>query len=182
MIVRKLYPWEWDELRAHLLRLDPEVRRLRFCRRVDDEDVEAYCDRIDRRRTTVLGCFIEGRLRGVAELIEIPQELPKSAEIALSVERPFQRQGIGTRLLGQVLLVARNRMIRTVHLISLSENEPLQHLARKFGATTQTYLSSTEGRIGLAWPSYLSLLEELAADGHALIGAAFELTAERKAG
>jgi GNAT superfamily N-acetyltransferase len=179
MIVRKLYPWEWHELSAHLLRLGPEERRLRFCRQVDDAFIHAYCDRIDRPRTTVLGCFAGGTLRGVAELIQIPQGW--SAEVALSVERPFQRQGIGGRLLGQILVVARNRMVRNVHLISLRENEPLQHLARKFGATTETYLSSTEGLIGLPWPSYLSLLEEMAADGQALLGAAFELTAERKA-
>ncbi len=174
MIVRKLYPWEWHEFRAHLLRLGAEERRLRFCRKVDDAFIHAYCDRIDRPRTTVLGCFVEGRLRGVAELIQIPQE--RSAEVALSVEQPFQRQGIGGRLLGQILLVARNRMVRTVHLVSLRENEPLQHLS-----TTETYFSSTEGLIGLPWPSYLSLLEEMTADGHALLGAAFELPAERKA-
>jgi GNAT superfamily N-acetyltransferase len=182
MFVRKLSPWEWDELRAHLLRLAAEERRWRFCRRMDDAAIDAYCDRIDRLRTTVLGCFIDGTLRAVAELIQIPQEWPMSAEIALSVEKPFQRQGIGARLLGQALLVARNRMIRTVHLVSLSDNEPMQHLARKFGASTETYLTSTEGQIGLPWPSYLSLLEELAADGQGLIGAAFELHAERKAG
>lgn len=180
MIVRKLYPWEWHEFRAHLLRLGPEERRLRFCRRVDDAFIHAYCDRIDRPRTTVLGCFVEGTLRGVAELIRIPQE--RSAEVALSVEQPYQRQGIGGRLLEQILLVARNRVVRTVHLVSLRENAPLQHLAAKFGATTETYLASTEGRIGLPWPSYQSLLEEMAADGQALFGAAFELTAERKAG
>jgi GNAT superfamily N-acetyltransferase len=165
-----------------LLRLGQEERRLRFCRRVDDDTINAYCDRIDRARTTVLGCFVNGTLRGVAELIEFPLEWPKSAEIALSVERPFQRRGIGGRLLGQLLLVARNRMIRNVHLISLSENEPLQHLAQRFGARTETYLASTEGLIDLPRPSYLSLLEEMTAEGHALIGAAFELAAERKAG
>jgi GNAT superfamily N-acetyltransferase len=179
MIVRKLYPWEWHELEAHLLRLGPEERRLRFCRRVDDTFIHDYCDRVDRPRTTILGCFVAGTLRGVAELIQIPQGW--SAEVALSVEQPFQRQGIGGRLLGQILLMARNRMVRTVHLVSLRENAPLQHLAAKFGATTETYLSSTEGQIGLPWPSYLSLLEEMATNGHALLGAAFELTAERKA-
>mgnify|MGYP006211472689 CR=1 FL=1 len=59
-------------------------------------------------------------------------------------------------------------MVRTVHLVSLRENEPLQHLARKFGAITETYLSSTEGQIGLPWPSYLSLLEEMTAESQAL--------------
>lgn len=180
MIVRKLYPWEWHAFRAHLLRLGPEERRLRFCRGVDDAFIHAYCDRIDRPRTTVLCCFVAGTLRGVAELIQIPQE--RSAEVALSVEQPFQRQGIGGRLLGQILLVARNRLVRTVLLVSLRENEALQHLAARFGATTETYLSSTEGQIGLPWPSYLSLLEEMTADGQALLGAAFELTAERRAG
>ena len=182
MIVRKLYPWEWHAHREHLLRLGPEERRLRFCRRVDDAAIEAYCDRVDRSRTTVLGCFIEGRLCGMAELIQIPQEWPMRAEIALSVEGPFQGQGVGGRLLEQILVVARNRMIRTIHIVSLVENEPMQHLAEKFGARTETYLSSTEGLIGLPWPSYVSLLQEMAAEGQALIGAVFELSAERKAG
>ena len=182
MIVRKLYPWEWDALQAHLLRLGPEERRLRFLRRVDAAAIHDYCDRVDRPRTTVLGCFVDGTLRGVVELIQLPRTWPMSAEIALSVELPFQQQGIGGRLLAQVLLVARNRMIRTVHVISVLENEPMQHLARKFGAKTETYLSTTEGRISLPLPSYLSVVEEMATDGHGLISAAFELHAERKAG
>ncbi|HUF45824.1 MAG TPA: GNAT family N-acetyltransferase [Aestuariivirgaceae bacterium] len=181
MIVRKLTPWEWEALRAHLLRLGPEERRMRFCRPVSDAAIHAYCDRIDRPRTTILGCFIDGALRAVAELILIPDEWPMNAEIALSVEKPFQRQGIGGRLLGQVLLVARNRLIRTVHLISLSENEAMQHLAREFGASIEVHVETAQGRIGLAWPSYLSLVEELSADGHALIGAVFELSAKKAA-
>ena len=181
MVLRKLRSWEWEALRAHLLRLGPGDRRMRFCRPVDDAQIHAYCDRIDRLRTTILGCFVDGTLRGVAELIQFPKEWPMSAEIALSVEGPFQRRGIGGRLLAQVLLVARNRMIRTVHLISLTENEPMQHLARKSGATTETCLSSTEGLIGLPWPSYLSLLEEMAADGQALIATMFDLPLETAA-
>jgi GNAT superfamily N-acetyltransferase len=175
MVIRKLWPWEWDDLKSHLLRLGPEERRMRFCRPVGDGAIHAYFDRIDRPRTTVLGCFVEGSLRGVAELILLPQDWPITAEIALSVESPFQHQGIGGRLLEHSLLVARNRFVRTVYLISLADNAPIQHLARKFGASIETHLTSAEGRIGLNWPTYLSLVEEMASDGQALIGAVFEM-------
>lgn len=180
MIVRKLFAWEWDGLRAHLLRLGPEERRLRFFRRIDDAAINAYCDRIDRLRTTVIGGFVDGELCGVAELIQAPPAWPSSAEIALSVERPYQQRGVGSRLLRQCLLVARNRMIRNVHLISLRENEPMRHLARSFGAATESHLTTTDGLIVLAWPSYLSLLEEIVVDGQALIGNALERTASRR--
>jgi GNAT superfamily N-acetyltransferase len=97
-----------------------------------------------------------------------------SSEIALSVERAFQQQGIGGKLLEKALLLARNRFIDTVHLISLRENESVQHLARKFDAKIGAYGLATEGRIRLPSPSYVSLMEEITADGQALISAVFE--------
>lgn len=55
MVVRKLWGWEWERLRGHLLRLDAEDRRMRFGRPVSDGFIHAYCDRNDRQRTTVIG-------------------------------------------------------------------------------------------------------------------------------
>jgi GNAT superfamily N-acetyltransferase len=174
MTIRKIWSWEWGQHRAHLLRLAPEDRRLRFCRAVSDHFIHRYCDQLDQSQTRLFGCFIDGTLRGVAELVRIPESKPVSSEIALSVERAFQQQGIGGKLLEKALLLARNRFIDTVHLISLRENESVQHLARKFDAKIGAYGLATEGRIRLPSPSYVSLMEEITADGQALISAVFE--------
>lgn len=179
MIIRKLWAWEWERLRGHLLRLESEERRMRFGQPVGDAFIHQYCDRIDRPRTTVVGCFVGDVLRGVAELVRIPGGIPASAEIALSVERAFQGQGIGGRLLQKALLLARNRFVDTVHLICLPENERMRRLARRFGASVAVHDAGSEGRIQLLWPSYLTLLEEATADGQALASAVFELPVEQ---
>lgn len=177
MIARKLWPWERGSLREHLLRLGDEERVMRFCSPVGDAFINGYCDRIDWLRMVVVGAFVDGRLRGIAELIVLPQQWPNSAELAMSVERSFQRQGIGRRLIDQVLLAARNRLVREVYLISRPENEPMRRLARAVGTRFRSSGAIAEGRIGLPWPSYLSLTEEWASDGEALLGAACERTA-----
>lgn len=179
MTFRKLWSWEWGQHRAHLLRLAPEDRRLRFCRAVSDDFIHRYCDQIDRSQTTLVGCFVNGTLRGVAELVRIPEGVPVSAEIALSVESDFQAQGIGGKLLEKALLFARNRFVDTVHMISLRENESVQHLVRKFGANIGAYGLTTNGRIHLPSPSYVSLIDEITADGQALVSAVFEPPVEQ---
>lgn len=114
MIVRRLLPWEWRELRAHLLRLDPDDRQMRFCAPAGDRYIDTYCDRIDPLRTIALGCLVDGTLRGVAELIRVSDAWPIRAEVALSVERDFQNRGIGGRLLARAFAVARNRLVHSV--------------------------------------------------------------------
>lgn len=168
MIVRRLLPWERHELRAHLLRLGPEERLSRFCTPASDRFIHAYCDRADPLRMIAVGCFVDGTLRGVAELIRTRDAWPAEAEVALSVERPFQDRGIGGALLERVLLVARNRLIRVVHSIFLPENEKMPHLLGKAGAAFPAGAASGEARITLPWPTPGSVLAEMALHGGAL--------------
>ena len=179
MIIRKLWSWEWDKLHAHLLRLDREDRRLRFCRPVSDAFIHRYCQQIDRIRTTVTACFVDDTLRGAAELVRISDDLPARAELALSVEAGFQGRGIGARLLDRALLHARNRFVDTVYMYSLRDNARIQRLVRRYGANVTAHEATSEGSIHLPWPSHLSLFEELSGDGQALIAAAFELPTRR---
>jgi GNAT superfamily N-acetyltransferase len=174
MHIRKLWSWERERLRSHLLRLGPEDRRLRFCRPANDDFVHRYGDRIDWRLTWVVGSFADDALRGVAEIVRLPDSDPAAAEIALSVEGPWQGRGIGNLLLREALLLARNRFVHTAHMIALRENPRIQHLMRKFGARVETEATDAEGRFRLLPPTHLSLMEELVFDGRALISAVFE--------
>lgn len=178
MILRKLWAWEREQMRAHLLRLDAQDRRLRFGRAASDETIHRYCDRIDWPRTTVVSCFAGESLRGIAELVRLPGDAPVGAEVALSVDPAFRGRGVGAGLLGKTLMLARNRFVDTVFLLALAENEPVRRLARRFGASITTYADTSAGRIRLPWPSCLSLMEEAGGDGQALIGAVLEPAVE----
>lgn len=171
---RKLQAADQAAMEAHLLRLEPHDRYLRFWGGAKDEVITAYCKRLDWSATVVIGVFIDGELRGVGELVRVRLVPHLSAEIALSVEGPWQNAGVGTELLRRVLTVARNRFIDRVYMLCLSENKKMQKIARKFDANLTFHDGEVEGRIWPAWPSYLSLAEEAVRDGEAFFNTFFD--------
>ena len=132
MTFRRLAANEHEDLLRHLLRLGAEDRRLRFGGYVGEERLRAYCRRLDRHPgSLVLGCFIAGELRGVGELKPIKGTWPRAAELAVSVEAPFRGRGLGTELCRRLLVRARNRFITRLYMLCLSDNRPVQRMARK---------------------------------------------------
>ena len=124
----RLLPHEAADLKTHLIRLDPQERALRFFASVNDGFIERHVDGIDWAHAIVVGAFRGGHLVGVAELLQTPE----GAELAVSVNRDIQHEGVGTELVGRALLAARNRGIRHVTVEYLSRNNPIRRIAAKF--------------------------------------------------
>jgi GNAT superfamily N-acetyltransferase len=97
---------ETELCRQHLLRLDAESRRNRLAGAVS-EYIRRYADPSALHDAVICGFFVDGVLRGAAELRLL--EHPGEAEAALSIERAWQSRGVGSALFKRVLLVARNR-------------------------------------------------------------------------
>lgn len=110
---------------AHLARLGREAGRARF-------SAERLPGGLPEP-TLALGCWIDGRLRGVAELYKLPGH-PSRAELAASVEPPFQGRGLGTMLLERLIVLAHNRGIRSLLALCAEDNGRLIGLLRRFGA------------------------------------------------
>jgi Acetyltransferase (GNAT) family len=87
-----------------------------------------------------------------------------AAEAALSVQRTYQNRGVGTELLRRLIVLARNRSIRSLHMLCLLENGKVLHIARKLGAKVTFDQSAVEARLGLPRPNHLTLLLELLDD------------------
>lgn len=164
--IRKLWVGESIRYRDHLLRLDPASRRSRFGGGVSDTFIRDYVTRTFGLNAVVHGFFVEGMLRGAAELRPLGPALAGEAEAAFSIEQPWQSHGVGSELLGRTLLAARNRGIKRLHMACLADNRRMQELARKFAAELSFDFGSVVGELAAARPTAMSVVRELVSDSH----------------
>jgi GNAT superfamily N-acetyltransferase len=173
-VIRKLWVGEIAKYAEHLLRLDSESRTNRFGGVVSEEFVRNYVSTIGRLDAIVHGFFVDGVLRGAAELRSFGAALPNEAEVAFSIESPWQSHGVGSALLERTLLAARNRGIKLLHMSCLAHNERMQQLARKFDAELTFDFGSVIGEVVAPHATPVSMMREVFADGHAFATAALD--------
>jgi GNAT superfamily N-acetyltransferase len=174
-VIRKLWISETDLYRDHLLRLDGESRRNRFGGGVADEFIRGHVDLSIGLDAVIHGFFVDGAMRGAAELRPIGSAFAEEAEAAFSIEKPWQSHGVGTALLDRTLLAARNRGIKLLHMACLAENRRMQQLARKFDAELTFDFGSVVGEVEAPHATPLSVMREMVADGHGFATAMLEV-------
>jgi GNAT superfamily N-acetyltransferase len=177
-VIRKLWIDRPDAYRDHLLRLDRDSRRNRFGGGVSDEFIHNYIDLSRGFDTVIHGFFVDGTLRGVAELRPLGATPPEEAEVAFSIEKPWQSHGVGTALLERTLLAARNRGIKLLHMACLANNERMIDLARKFEAELKFDFGSVIGEVETPHPTPMSVLREFLADSHGFATAMLDVQAK----
>jgi GNAT superfamily N-acetyltransferase len=163
-LIRKLWIAEADLYRDHLLRLDPESRQSRLGGGVSDEFISTYVGTTLGLSAVIHGYFVEGVLRGAAELRPLGPAFAREAEAAISIESPWQSHGVGSALLDRTLLAARNRGINKLHMACLANNRRMRELARKFSAELSFDFGTVVGEVTAARPTPLSLLREIVSD------------------
>jgi RimJ/RimL family protein N-acetyltransferase len=173
--VRKLWPTEMEKFRDHLLRLDKDSRQLRFGLSVDDTFIEAYTARADFKATVIYGYFAGGEMHAAAELRCVGEGWGTEAEAAFSVEPAFQDGGVGTDLLGRVLLAARNRGIHRLYMNCLPENRKMQRIARKYDAELHFDHGEVVGKVRTPGPTPATLWSEAIDDGNGFVMAVLDL-------
>jgi GNAT superfamily N-acetyltransferase len=165
-LIRKLWSVETDAYRDHLLRLDPESRRNRFNATIADDAVRGYAATARGSDVILHGFFVDGVLRGIADLRILGPLYRREAEAAFSIEKPWQSHGIGSALLERSLLAARNRGIKLLHVSCLAGNQRMQQLARKFDAELTFDFDTVIGKMENPHPTPLSVMRELVIDSH----------------
>ena len=157
----RLSGFQRDRVLGHLLRLEAEDRACRFGAALGDDELRAYWERIDWARTLMVGCEVGGELRAIGELKMIGDGWGPVAEVAITVEGPFQGQGIGGELLRRLATLARNRGVRALCTVCLARNRRVQRMVRHLGAELTEYGGELEGQIDLPRPSYASFAQEI---------------------
>jgi len=174
-LIRKLWIGQADLYREHLLRLDRESRRSRFAGAVSDQFVCDYADLAFGIDVVIHGFFVDGTLRGAAELRTVGAPILHAAEAAFSIEKPWQSHGVGSLLLERTLLAARNRGYRQLHMACLAENRRMQQLARKFDAELSFDFGGVVGEVESWRANPLSVMQELMEDSHGFATAMLDL-------
>jgi GNAT superfamily N-acetyltransferase len=169
LVYRKLWDHDRPDVAAHLRRLGPAERHERFLRATRDEASDAYVAGLDPHRALLLGCFVDGVLRGVAELHLGVGNRFGHAEAAFSVERDFQGHGVGRALMERVVTAARNRGVRLLWLLCLAENHRMRRIAHGFGLAATVEAGEVVGVLHLPPPNVATLLAEAMEDGQAAV-------------
>jgi ribosomal protein S18 acetylase RimI-like enzyme len=116
-------------LGAHWLRLGPESRRQRFNGMVTDDGIREMA--ATNHAEVILAIDIDGRPRAT---LEIFLDGGRHAEIAISVEDPYQGMGYGRRLLDEGLERAAALGVETAELYFARGNTGIIRLALGVGA------------------------------------------------
>ncbi len=157
---RTLMPAELALYRAHLLRLGPEDRRMRFGGAMSDEAIVATVARLNPATTKVLAaCDHELRIIAAVQISRIGWS---TVELAFSVEPEWRRQGLGTALMRRATLMARNRGAAKARLHCLRENVAIRRLSRSAGLTQVADAVEVDGEVGLNAASPFTVLQEVA--------------------
>ena len=176
--VRRLWPSDVAAYRDHLLRLDSRARYSRFQTFMADEIVVRHAEKCFGPDCLLYGYFVDGVLRGAAELHLIEPGQTKytgEAEAAFSTERDWRHKGVGSILMERVLRAAGNRGLRKVIITCLPQNFAMQSLAKKFGADLSFERDEVTGQFAVRLPTMQSILSEIMEDSLDFATAAFDL-------
>lgn len=175
--IRKLVPSDRQIFLDHLLRLDPLSRFMRFGGVMADSALARHARRALSGSAYLVGYFVEGELRAVAELHPLPAQpgKPLSAEAAFSVERPWQGKGIGSALMKQLVLIAQNRGIEDLQVVFLPNNGRMKRLAVSRAADLSLDAEEVIGHMRTPPATPFSRMRELIGDVFAIFASAAEI-------
>lgn len=158
---RRLYKIDADLIRDHLLRLDADSRYARFSGTTSDATIRRYVDAIDWDGGKLIGYLDEGQVRAVGEIRFEKSAAPTEAELAFSVEKPYQNTRIGSSLMSRALIVLRNRGVATAHVVCLLSNRRMQKLALRHRADVKAYSGDVFLSIQVPYGDLGTLLSEV---------------------
>jgi len=128
--VRRVLPFEYGKYRKHLKSLDAESKILRFGYTVSDDVIDSLCDSFENDPARHILFTIENsRLEFLAVgHIAIESEM----ELAFSVLKPYQGQGMGNQLMARCIQWCRTHGILEGYMVCLSSNVAIKHLCQKY--------------------------------------------------
>lgn len=130
-------PEDAEKLIAYLKKVGAETDNLTFGKEglsVTVEQEKAYLTQVhEEQRSVHYSVWKEGELIADGSLSGLPRRMSHYAELGLSVIKAQWNQGIGGRLLDELIAYARQASIEIIRLEVRSDNAGAIHLYEKYG-------------------------------------------------
>jgi len=164
--VYRLTHIEYHKYRAHLKKLDKDSRYLRFGYPISDEMIDRVCDRVESNLLKHKIFVIEDEDCNVIASGHISLE-DEPVELAFSVLKQYQGQGMGSALMARCIEWCQNRSIKTGCMVCLSRNIAIKKLAQKHGVLLEQ-AGDAEATLTIPELNSGSVMHEVAEDNFAM--------------
>ena len=158
-IVYRLQPHEYGRYRKHLLLLDEASRYNRFAYNAKDEMINQLCDTFESNPKEHKLFVIENDeldVVGVGHISLVGEEM----ELAFSVLKEYQGQGMGSSLMKRCIEWCQNRNIHTGVMTCLATNTAVRKLASKHGVLVNDH-GEVLADINIPYPNAISVMSEV---------------------
>ena len=156
--VRRVLPHEYPKYRKHLKQLDASSKYLRFGYHIQDDMIDKLCAQFEAEPEKNILFAIENDdldFIGVGH-IAIQEEM----ELAFSVLKGYQGQGMGGLLMKRVIQWCRTHGKLRGCMVCLSTNSVIKHLCTKYGIHMQNEHGETMADIELDSPNITTYITE----------------------
>lgn len=159
--VRKVLVSEYPKYRKHLKSLDSDSKYLRFGHHIQDEIIDRLCDQFEADADqNILFCIENENLEFVA--VGHIAFLAGEMELAFSVLKQYQGQGLGNQLFRRVIQWCRTHNQLKGNMVCLSSNSVVKHLCTKYGIHMKNNGGETLASIELDHPDITTYFTEAA--------------------
>lgn len=156
--VRRVLPHEYPKYRKHLKSLDAESKHLRFGYAIQDEMIDKLCDKFEEEHDKNILFAIENDDLDFIAIGHIA--LQDEMELAFSVLKGYQGQGMGNHLFKRTIQWCRTHNKLKGCMVCLSHNSVIKHLCTKYGIHMTNDHGETLADIELDHPSIVTYVTE----------------------
>lgn len=168
LTVRKVLPPEYPKYRKHLKKLDEASKYLRFGFYIRDEMIDQLCDNFEANpEKHVLFCIENDDLDFIA-IGHVSLESDQM-ELAFSVLKGYQGQGMGNALMKRIIQWCRTHNKLKGCMVCLTTNSAIKHLCMKNGIHIHSEDGETLADLELDSPSITTYVTEAASSNLAVM-------------
>ena len=159
--MRRVLPHEYAKYCTHLKSLDPESKTFRFGHTVSDCLIDSLCDQFQQDADrNILFCVENKKLEFVA--VGHVALAGKDTELAFSVLKEYQGQGLGNMLMKRCIQWCRVHDVLVAHMICVATNSRIKHMCIRHGIKILNQGNETLASLELPKATSTTFVEEFA--------------------